>query len=171
MSGQWTLMICMICWIGYVCMTRLQKTRIGHGHAYLSIWLLCCLPTPFYINNFWLKLQLELISRTDEIYRLLEIKDRNDEVRRRINELIRQYNSLYYNEYIDYTKNELSTWEILNQLSKLISVWLFWLFVMRFKRVQVQIVQDEGETTAMIFKKLKYSSNYQYSFVSPLLLF
>ena len=46
-----------------------------------------------------------------------------------------------------------------------------WLFVMRFKRVEVQIVQDERETTAMIFKKLKYSNNYQISFMAPLLVF
>ena len=42
---------------------------------------------------------------------------------------------------------------------------------MRFKRVEVQIVQDERETTAIIFKKLKYSNNYQLSFMAPLIVF
>ena len=42
---------------------------------------------------------------------------------------------------------------------------------MRFKRVEVKIVQDERETTAMIFKKLKYSNNYQLSFMAPLIVF
>ena len=88
MSGQLALIISFIFGIGYFGMTRLQKTRMGHGHLYLSIWLLCCLPTPYFINNFWVNLYLKLANILDEYYKLKEIKDPDEEVNRKISEVV-----------------------------------------------------------------------------------
>lgn len=46
-----------------------------------------------------------------------------------------------------------------------------WLFVMRFKRVEVQVVQDEKETSSDIFRKLKCNTIYHLSFMTALLIF
>ena len=44
-------------------------------------------------------------------------------------------------------------------------------FVMRFKRVEVQVVQDEHETTFLMLQKLKYLNNYNNAFLAVNLLF
>ena len=43
--------------------------------------------------------------------------------------------------------------------------------VLRFKRVELQVVQDQQETTMNIFKKLKWSSTYQLVFIGQLTVF
>ena len=46
-----------------------------------------------------------------------------------------------------------------------------WLFAIRLRRVQVQVVVDKLEATDYIFKKLIFSQIYQFSFMAALLLF
>ena len=60
---------------------------MGHGHLYLSIWLLCCISTPYFINNFWVNISLKLASILDEYYKLEEIEDPDEEVNRKISEV------------------------------------------------------------------------------------
>lgn len=49
-------------------------------------------------------------------------------------------------------------------------VYLIWLFVMRFKRVEVQVVTDDKETTFYIFKKLSCATWYHATFMGLLIV-
>ena len=60
-------------------------------------------------------------------------------------------------KYDSYLKDYISVWRILDQVSQLASVYLMWLFAIRLRRVQVQVVVDKLEATAYIFKKLIFS--------------
>ena len=67
-------------------------------------------------------------------------------------QLVKQFNV--------YNSGLIPEWQMTDELSKLASVYLVWLFVMRFKRVEVQVVRDARETTPIIFKKLKCTFVY-----------
>lgn len=47
---------------------------------------------------------------------------------------------------------------------------LIWFFVIRLKRVEVQVVNDERETTYNIFKKLRTITLYNTIFIPTLLI-
>ena len=60
--GAWpALAVAVVLWLAFMMKTRIQKVRWGHAHLYLTIWLLCCFPTPLFINNYWIDLQLQKI--------------------------------------------------------------------------------------------------------------
>ena len=48
---------------------------------------------------------------------------------------------------------------------------LLWVTIGRFKRVEVQVVQDDQETTFGIFKKIKLLKYYQIAFLATVLSF
>ena len=48
---------------------------------------------------------------------------------------------------------------------------LLWVIIGRFKRVEVQVVQDDQETTFGIFKKIKLLKYYQIAFLAIVLSF
>lgn len=48
---------------------------------------------------------------------------------------------------------------------------LIQLFIMRFKRVEVQVAQDECENTYHIFQKLQFIKSYNLSIMVPLFIF
>ena len=60
---------------------------------------------------------------------------------------------------------------ILMALTNYFTILLIWLFVSRFKRVTVQVVQDEFENTFNIFKKLNYFAAYQTGFMAAVFIF
>ena len=45
------------------------------------------------------------------------------------------------------------------------------IFVMRFRKVEVQIVQDEHETTHNIYRRLKYMKWTNFTFYAAVLIF
>ena len=59
----------------------------------------------------------------------------------------------------------------LDQIVTLALVILLWLTMGRFKRVEVQVVQDERETTYGIFKKLQVLSVCKIIFILAILCF
>ena len=59
----------------------------------------------------------------------------------------------------------------LDQIVTLALVILLWLTMGRFKRVEVQVVQDEQETTFGIFKKLQVLSVCKILFIMAILCF
>ena len=59
--GAWpALAVAFVLWLAFMMQSRIKKVRFGHAHMYLTIWLFCCLPTPLFINHYWLDLQLKL---------------------------------------------------------------------------------------------------------------
>lgn len=60
---------------------------------------------------------------------------------------------------------------ILNQISNNLLICLVSLMVQRFKRVEVQVVQDEKETTANLFQKLRYLKLYNIIFMVVFCIF
>ena len=61
-------------------------------------------------------------------------------------------------------KHCLSTQNIIDQFHNLASIYLVWLFVMRLKRVEVQVVLDERETTVGIHRKLNFITLFDKCF-------
>ena len=60
---------------------------------------------------------------------------------------------------------------IVEQMSTVLLTILLWVTIGRFKRVEVQVVQDDQETTYGIFKKIRILKFNQYAFLVTLLSF
>ena len=60
---------------------------------------------------------------------------------------------------------------MLLQLQCIVVALLIWLFVMRIKRVEVQVTQARQENTQAIFAKIKCSLVYHFTFIAALLIF
>ena len=67
--------------------------------------------------------------------------------------------------------NVLSTFIIPLQITKVGFVVILWMIIGRFKRVDVQVVQDKQETTYNIFKKLLFFKYYTRVLVGVTILF
>ena len=59
----------------------------------------------------------------------------------------------------------------MDTLQNIGTIYLVWLFVMRFKRVEVQVAEDDKETTVGIFNKLKFIAKFDFSFLLSHILF
>lgn len=58
--GAWpALAVAVVLWLAFMMQSRIKKVRFGHAHMYLTIWLFCCLPTPLFINHYWVDLTLK----------------------------------------------------------------------------------------------------------------
>ena len=55
--GWMVLVVTLVAWIAFMVLARLQRNRFGHAHLYLTIWLLCCLPTPFIVNPYFINIR------------------------------------------------------------------------------------------------------------------
>ena len=76
-----------------------------------------------------------------------------------------------YRENYEITVKILAIYGIVEQATTFSLTILLWATVNGFKRVEVQVVQDERETTFAIFKKLKFFRNYQIVFATIVLCF
>ena len=59
----------------------------------------------------------------------------------------------------------------MSQFSTMTLVIMVWLVIGAFKRVEVQVVKDDQETTYNMFQKLKFLRRYQQVFIFTLLIF
>ena len=65
----------------------------------------------------------------------------------------------------------MNTLNIVDQMSTVLLTILIWVTIGRFKRVEVQVVQDDQETTFGIFKKIKILKYNQIAFLVTVLSF
>lgn len=61
--------------------------------------------------------------------------------------------------------------EVYLQMLQIIYMSIYWFVIMRFKRIQVQVSQDERETTYGMFLKLRYIKRYTLVFIGSMFLF
>ena len=59
----------------------------------------------------------------------------------------------------------------MDTLQNMGTIYLVWLFVMRFKRVEVQVAEDHKETTVGIFTKLRFIAKFDFCFLLAHILF
>ena len=59
----------------------------------------------------------------------------------------------------------------MDMLQNIGTIYLVWLFVMRFKRVEVQVAEDDKETSVGIFDKLKFIAKFDFGFLLAHILF
>ena len=59
----------------------------------------------------------------------------------------------------------------MDTLQNMGTIYLVWLFVMRFKRVEVQVAEDHKETTVAIFTKLRFIAKFDFCFLLAHILF
>ena len=60
---------------------------------------------------------------------------------------------------------------IVDEMSTVLLTILLWVTIGRFKRVEVQVVQDDQETTFGIFKKIRILKFNQFAFLVTFLSF
>ena len=82
------------------------------------------------------------------------------------------YNELVlnYNHLVDINKQERYIWKMIDQSMKLVFVYMIWLFIMRLKRVEIQVNEGHNETTIYIFRRMKCNRAYYISFLAVLFL-
>lgn len=72
---------------------------------------------------------------------------------------------------LDETINTLANFDQTNsQIVKLLFTVMIWLFILRFKRVEVQVVQDARATTYSIFKKITFTRQFNAAFLAILIV-
>ena len=127
-------------WPAFILLMRLKKQPLGYSHAYLTALYLCALPTTISSNMLY-KIFSEFL---EVIGKINEAKSREDA--EEVDRLVAIRQSLYF-QY----KPSRSAARTTTMISQLVKVSLLWLIVMRFRRVEVQVVQGAYETTFSIF--------------------
>ena len=145
-------------WIFFLVFTfKVRKQSWGFVHLYLTLLYLCQMAMPI-LSFLILKNMAKYNDFWDRYFKEPDIKKKIAMNAERI-ALDKYVNNLVYVD-ISYS-----------QLAKTCLMLLIQLFILRFKRVELQVTQDQFATTYHIFKKIIFNRRYYMFFIISVLVY